>query len=117
MRQKQGHTVCALALMAVTVLLGFCDALREWLVGQNQGRTKPYDQGCCSSVCPFATCRSSQNRCCCLVFIVVVTNPFPPCGNVFVVVVVYFILFVFLTLSNVLSYVASCVTCGQARSA
>lgn len=43
--------------------------------------------------------------------------PFPPCGNVFVVVVVYFILFVFLTLSNVLSYAALCVTCGQARSA
>lgn len=82
--------------MVITGLLGFRDALREWLVDQKQGRAKPYGPGCCSSVSPFATCSSSQNRCCCPVFTVGVTYPFPPCGNVFVVVVVvYFILFVF----------------------
>lgn len=45
MRQKQGHTVCALSLKVITVLLGFRDALREWLVDQKQGRAKPYGPG------------------------------------------------------------------------
>jgi hypothetical protein len=116
---EAGHTVCALHLMVSRVPLGFYYVPREWLVDQKYDRAKPYGPRLLSSVHPMALCKSSQTQCCYLVLFIDITYPFPLCGNMFVVViVVYFLLFVcFLTLSNVLSSVALCVTCGEARSA